>query len=89
MGDIRNAREFWLGSHSNRIFWKTENKVEILLCVLALGSGVGRYFVLFRVEPSGSAASVSVISVCTTGVRRITTFRSKTDRIYDGDPLRL
>jgi hypothetical protein len=30
MGDVRNARRFWLGSHSNKEIWKTENKVEIL-----------------------------------------------------------
>lgn len=81
IGDIRNAREFWLESHSNRVFWKTENKVEILLHVLALGPGVSRYFVIFRFEPSGSAARVSVINVCTKGIRRIRTFRSKTSHM--------
>jgi hypothetical protein len=46
MGDERNAREFWLGSHSNRDFWKTENKIEILLYAVALGPVEWRYFVL-------------------------------------------
>ena len=175
LGDVRNARVFWLGSLSEFFFLKTENKVEILLCALALGPGVWRYFVLsvpsFRVR-----LPVSVISVCrgqlkcdgtraetrfrlsakrtspfksagasvqsttgsrgvrisdsnagytmfrgsvrvlatpsicqfpqhfpsraspcaitfqlesTTGIRRITTFRSTTDRIYDGGPIRM
>lgn len=78
MGDVTNAREFWLESHSNRVFWKTENKVEILLRVLALGPGVWRYFVIFLFEPSDSAARVLVVNVCAKAIRRIRTFRSKT-----------
>ena len=29
----------------------------------------------------------AVVLECNTGMRRITTFRSTTDRIYDGDPI--